>query len=112
MNKEERKVYHQKRYNTVSGRLYQVYRDIVIRCSNPSCKDYKYYGGRGILNCFTSFEDFFRYVTEDMGITEFAQINGLQIDRINNNSHYQPGNIRFVTRKINMRNRRNSKCKV
>lgn len=32
----------------------------------------------------------------------------LQLDRINNNESYSPNNCRWVTRKQNMRNRRNS----
>ena len=35
-------------------------------------------------------------------------IKGLQIDRIDNNKGYFPGNIRWVSSKVNMRNRRNT----
>ena len=34
---------------------------------------------------------------------------GLQFDRINNNCHYEPSNCRFVTSKINNRNRRTNR---
>jgi cell envelope opacity-associated protein A len=32
----------------------------------------------------------------------------MEIDRINNNGNYSPGNIRFVTRRQNQANRRNT----
>ncbi|KKK99325.1 hypothetical protein LCGC14_2633830, partial [marine sediment metagenome] len=72
---------------------------------------YKNYGGRGIENKFKSLDDFRCYVTDFLGITEFEQIKGLQIDRIDNDGDYKPGNMRFVTAKVNSNNRRNSKRK-
>ena len=75
------------------------------RCSNPKRKAYERYGGRGIKCLFNSPDEFINYVINELQIDP----RGLQIDRINNNGHYEPGNIRFVTSKINNNNRRNSK---
>ena len=100
----------QKKYrNTLKGHLQHVYCGLNYRCNNLKCKDYQWYGERGIKNKFKSFDDFFSYVVNNLGIKKIEQIKGLQIDRIDNDGHYEPGNIRWVTSKINNNNRRNSK---
>jgi len=94
---------------TLIGHLKITFRNMRDRCNNPVNKRYDCYGGRGIQCLFQTFEDFYRYVTRDLGVVDFNQIKGLQIDRTNNNGHYQKGNIRFVTAKINSNNRRKPK---
>ena len=42
-------------------------------------------------------------------ITSIEQIKGLEIDRIDNNGHYEPRNIRFVPHGLNMSNTRRRK---
>lgn len=74
------------------------------RCNNPKCSVYYNYGGRGI-ECRFTVDEFVNYVTNNMNITDIGQIKGLDIDRIDNNSDYEPGNIRFVTHQENCLNR-------
>jgi hypothetical protein len=75
------------------------------RCENKNREKYEDYGMRGISVCqeWKSFEAFCKW----------AHGNGyspeLQIDRINNDAGYAPDNCRFVTPKLNSRNRRNTK---
>ena len=88
--------------NTIGGHLRQVFAGIKYRCCNPSCTAFKNYGGRGIQNKFKSVDGFIEYVTSVLKIDPC----GLDIDRIDNDGHYERGNIRFVTRKENMNNRR------
>lgn len=81
-----------KKYNTAKS-----------RCNNPKNSHYKHYGGRGIKFLFKeSFVDFVDYCLS-IGWKE-----GLEMDRIDNNGNYEPGNIRFVTRRENVLNRRNT----
>ena len=78
---------------------------MIKRCYNQNESNYKDYGGRGIIVCerwINSFENFFK----DMGST---YKDNLQLDRINNNGNYEPGNVRWATPKENSNNRRNSK---
>jgi hypothetical protein len=72
---------------------------MVNRCSNPRVPSFRYYGGRGIGVCerWLRFENFLA----DMGEVPA----GLEIDRIDNDGHYEPGNCRWTTRLVNRRNR-------
>ena len=96
--------------NKTHGKTYtktfKVWRDMLGRCINLNHKSYQYYGGRGIKVCeaWLKFEKFL----EDMGESPV----GLQIDRVDNNGNYEPGNCRWVTPQQNITNRRNSKARV
>lgn len=92
--------------NTISGHLRHIFNDMKYRCTNPKNAGYKYYGGRGIKLKFTS-DEFVNYVINELKINPI----GLEIDRINNNGHYERGNIRFVTHQKNSNNRRGSVTK-
>lgn len=87
--------------------LYKRYLKIKSRCYNPNNTNYKNYGARGIKVCKKwqgkrGFENFLKWSLENGYSPE------LQIDRIDNNKGYNPDNCRWVDRKTNMRNRRNS----
>jgi hypothetical protein len=87
------------------SRIYKRWIGMIKRCYNQNESNYKDYGGRGIIVCerwINSFENFFK----DMGST---YKDNLQLDRINNNGNYEPGNVRWATPKENSNNRRNSK---
>lgn len=82
--------------------LYQVWSDMKHRCYNKKNKKYPNYGGRGIQVCKTWLDDVYEFFI-------FCLSNGwkinLQIDRINNNGHYEPSNVRFVSAQQNQFNR-------
>lgn len=86
------------RTNTVE---YRIWGGIVSRCTDSNNKDWKNYGGRGIAVCerWRSFESFLA----DMGE---RPRNDLSIDRIDNEGHYEPGNCRWATPKVQMGNTR------
>lgn len=80
---------------------YKVWNSMRSRCTSGN-KDYRHYGGRGISVCerWKSFTNFLA----DMGEAP----PGMQIDRIDNDGNYEPGNCRWATPTQNLRNRRSS----
>lgn len=83
------------------------YTGIVSRCTNPECDAYPDYGGRGIRICQEWLDDriaFYRFAVTLSGWDDPE----LDIDRIDNNGHYEPGNVRLVSRQANTVNRRNT----
>ena len=97
----ERKIARLSYYQTIRGRLRHVYHGMKSRCTNLNDKRYEGYGGRGI-ECRLTSDEFVDYVISTLKIDP----RGLQVDRINNDGHYEKGNIRFVTAKVNSNNRR------
>ena len=87
---------------TINGHLRHIFASIKQRCNNPKCKSYKNYGGRGIKCLFKSSNDFVDYVINELQ----TDPRNLTIDRIDNNGHYEPGNVRFVSYSENLKNRR------
>lgn len=69
------------------------------RCMNPRDKAYRWYGARGIEFRFHSFAEFIA----ELGPKPSPD---LEVDRINNDGHYEPGNVRWTTRAIQMANTR------
>lgn len=86
---------------------YMRYHAMMARCYDKYNKEYDNYGGRGI----TVYRPW-RHPTK--GLARFCEyIDSLpgyaprmEIDRIDNDKGYKPGNIRWATRKRNMRNLR------
>lgn len=98
--------YHQKYQQSLKGYLRHCFGGIKQRCNNPNNPRYKDYGDRGIKCLFETANDFICYIIDVLGFNTIEKLKGLQIDRIENDGHYEPGNIRFVTAKVNMNNRR------
>jgi len=82
--------------------LYGVWQSMKQRCTNENNHSWAHYGGRGIKVC-DRWLDSFDYFREDVGERPFE---GAQLDRIDNNGDYKPGNTRWVTAAENMSNRR------
>lgn len=86
---------------------YTVWIGMMIRCNNPKSQAYDRYGGRGIKVHPTwqgrgGFEHFIAYMGQRPSPEH-------QIDRIDNDGNYEPGNVRWATAKQNSRNRRTSR---
>lgn len=82
-------------------RLYHVWRAMIMRCTDTEDSQYKYYGGRNITVC-EEWLDVRNFITW----AEPLWRKGLQLDRVNNDLGYSPGNCRFVTPEININNQR------
>lgn len=87
--------------------LYRKLQNMRSRCEIPSASGYEYYGGRGISVC-----DEWR--NSPTTFVSWALANGyrpgMEIDRIDVNGPYSPGNCRFLPHAENSRLRRNSQC--
>lgn len=77
--------------------------NMIDRCSKPHHPDFKNWGGRGITVC-EEWKDFATYETYVMSLPNYDP--SLQLDRIDNDGNYEPGNVRWVTRKENCNNRK------
>jgi hypothetical protein len=77
---------------------------MVQRCTNSKHPSYPIYGGRGITIC-SEFLDFETFIKE-AGQRPSPEHS---LDRIDNNKGYEPGNIRWVTRKEQQRNMRTNR---
>lgn len=75
------------------------------RCHNPKSKSYENYGGRGIRVCQAWIDDRGEFLRHARTLDGWDVV-GLEIDRIDVNGNYEPGNIRFVCRAENACNRR------
>lgn len=77
------------------------------RCMVKKDRRYPDYGGRGIEFRFGSATMCALWIAENLGIPEQAEF--LHLDRIDNDGHYEPGNIRWATPSLNLSNTRRTR---
>lgn len=77
---------------------YKSYTAAKQRCTNPKCEKYPGYGGRGIEFRLADFPAFF----SELGLRPVGRV----LDRIDNDGHYEAGNVRWTTRSRSQKNRR------
>jgi hypothetical protein len=80
---------------------YSSYSCAKTRCRNANVKHYKHYGGRGIEFRFASFEEFFN----ELGERPTADHS---LNRIDNDGHYEKGNVEWATTAEQMNNRQDT----
>lgn len=82
--------------------LYDTWRNMIRRCTNPKDEHWLHYGGRGITICDRWMD--IRNFIADMPDRPI----GMELDRKDNDLGYSKDNCQWVTREVNMRNKRNS----
>lgn len=92
----------QTKHGMAHTKIYSTWENMMRRCYSPKHKSYLRYGARGIIVCerWHNFEKFFEDVSQ---MEHFGEI-GYTLDRRDNNSNYEPENVRFATRKEQNRN--------
>ena len=71
---------------------YMAYCKAKQRCTNPNDPSYATYGGRGVQMLFASFEEWYK----ELGPRPSSSH---RVNRVDNDGHYAPGNVRWTTRK-------------
>src|SRR6266566_1115227 len=84
---------------------YMAWRGMRARCGNENHKHYKDYGGRGITVCERWAESFEAFLA-DMGLKPSPEH---EIDRIQNDGNYEPGNCRWALPIEQANNKRNNR---
>lgn len=83
---------------------YRVWTNMISRCTNDQHKAWSNYGGRGIrvADEWLGAPGWWRFLLHVGG----RPGAGYDLDRIDNDGNYEPGNVRWTTRKANTRNKR------
>lgn len=89
-----------KEYHWLAARFRAAY----ARCENPADISYSGYGGRGIRMKFIDAKDYVDYVSSLPGMDR-----KFEVDRIDNDGHYERGNLRWASRAKQTHNRRSNR---
>jgi hypothetical protein len=73
---------------------------MIQRCENPNHRSFHRYGGRGIFVCPAWRSSFDLFIRDAGRRPSYAH----SLDRIDNDGGYEPGNVRWATRKEQSRN--------
>lgn len=87
------------------SKIYRAWADIIQRCTNSNNKQWKNYGGRGIIICDRWLYSFTNFL-KDMGKPPGSEYS---IDRIDNNKGYYKENCQWATPKQQARNTRKNR---
>jgi len=106
--KKDKKATYDKSYSALPEKhLAKVFHHARDRCTILLHPRYSDWGGRGIKMNFPDVKSFVDYCLPlyNAALLKYSG-QKVQCDRINNDGSYEPGNIRFVTCKMNCANRR------
>ena len=83
--------------------IFVVWKGMMYRCNNPKSNRYDDYGGRGIKVC-ERWHDVRNFIADMYP----SYIEGLQLNRKENDGNYEPDNCKWSTPSQNSKNKRNS----
>jgi hypothetical protein len=86
------------------SKIYRAWRNMMDRCYNSNADEYKDYGARGI-KVYPAWHAFTNFLV-DVGEPSSTD---LTLDRITNDSDYEPGNVRWATWSEQNQNQRSTK---
>lgn len=89
-------------------KLYYVLKTMRSRCYTKSCREYKWYGLKGITVCDQWRNDPAAFIS--WGIDNGWK-DGLVIDRVDSQGNYEPANCRFITNLSNIKKMHESRRK-
>jgi len=109
---------HKPHGDSHSDKLYVVWKNIKDRCYKPTTANYDRYGGRGIRmhktwkRDYIAFRDYVLALPnapkDDQRLVGADRLRR-SLDRINNDGHYTPGNLKWSSAKQQARNRRTNR---
>lgn len=88
--------------------LYSKLQGMKCRCNQPSCTEYKNYGGRGIKICEEWSDYKYGFLCFYTWSITHGYEEGLTIDRINVNGNYEPNNCRYISAEEQINNKRST----
>lgn len=90
--------------NAYHHNLFRTWSKMRDRCNRVSNQDYKYYGAKGI-KLEPIWDEYINFKEWSLK-NGYIRYRNLQIDRIDGDKNYGPDNCRWVTPKVNQRNRK------
>lgn len=88
--------------------LYNRVQAMRSRCMSQSNSEYPAYGGRGIEFRFGGVKNGTLWIMNNLGVPEYGSTterSRIQLDRIDPNGHYEPGNLRWISVNMNQHNK-------